>query len=452
MALITDPDLLGLGTSIIVSTANKTVQLAVAGNLTTDGVTLQCVYSRLKEDWKAQADYIKFPFPMLGITEEKFELIDGWNFADLTTRELVRTGGWAFNPAGVVQDQYAGVITLGDIGTSDQVYFQQVTGGSAANIALTGKVNQAVKIYGNFGTVDNRNYFKPFVREYQKTYGMSQLSDIGVTEMTYSVYRFPLADAADLKVIATDAVVDGTALPWSGMSIAWSTATQSRIIGAGTYGFHVIINGNSGNAEQIYTYVQRQLRKNSDIDAGAGTTIGKVANPLLRFVGDSLYTQLYTAGSGSYIDNFLTADTNRLYFTDDTATVRQFPYVAALTIQCGDNLVTDAQAKYWLYFTNDDAGDNSARDYGSTAAILVKDKDNVDITGPISGTASIQRSYDYDYNVQRGTASAAVDAPLTIVAIGLGTAQFVKATGVMARSVTNVVTLVAPLERNYKNP
>jgi hypothetical protein len=38
------------------------------------------------------------------------------------------------------------------------------------------------------------------------------------------------------------------------------------------------------------------------------------------------------------------------------------------------------------------------------------------------------------------------------VGIGLATGQYVKATGTIARSTSNSVTLTAPFERNYANP
>ncbi len=44
------------------------------------------------------------------------------------------------------------------------------------------------------------------------------------------------------------------------------------------------------------------------------------------------------------------------------------------------------------------------------------------------------------------------DAPVTIIAIGLFTAQFVITTGTLARSKSNEFTLVSALERNYANP
>ena len=78
MALITDPDLLST-TEVTFDAPNKTIQLNIAGNLSTDGVTLQCLYSYCKEEWKSgigdNVNLIKYPFPILAITEEKFELI-----------------------------------------------------------------------------------------------------------------------------------------------------------------------------------------------------------------------------------------------------------------------------------------------------------------------------------------------------------------------------------------
>jgi len=528
--LIVDPDDLNQGTEVVfdpAGTPKKTIQLIKAGNLGDEGVTLQCLYSFCKEEWKSDVSLIKFPFPFIAITEEKFELVNGWDFKDATTRNLVRIGGWALKDSGgVSEEEYAGIVTLGVIGGSDQVYYQQVTDGSATNIVLTGVVNQAVKVYGDetHGSIDYRAYFKIFVREYAKTYGMAQLSDIGVSLMTYQTYRFPLANGTDLKIIATDTVVDAQT-PYTGMSIEWFTSAQQRLIGATNYNFHVIIDGNAGTAEQIYTFFQRQLRKDTDIDAGAGTKIGKVTKGVLNFIGDSLYTLLYTTGEGSYIDDHQEIDRTRLYFTDDTGAVLQFPYAAVLSLQFGDNLKADAEAMFWAFFTNDDAGTNEGRDYGTSTAILVDTTSAVatvhrarasniatigtvsahglaigngikvsgvggtgyngnaivltvpdtthftyvntgdneaetsdtggtitrTMVGKISGASSVQFSYAYDTNVQRGAGSDGEDAPITVVGIGLGTAQFVVATGTIARSLANVVSLVAALERNYKN-
>jgi len=451
MALLTDPDDLVDGVSIIIDTAGPTIELVVAGNLTTEGVTIKCVYSKLKELWKDNADYIKYPFPMGPITDEQFEMINGWDWDGDVTRYLLRTGGWALKDAsGVSQEEWAGVITLGTIGADDQAYFLQSSGGSVVNFQLTGPVNQAVKVYGDVshGNFDYRDYLKVYCRIYQKTYAFSQLSDIGVITLSYQAYRFPIANAADAKITHNDAAM--TDSPYSGMSLIWFTSAQQRDIGGNNYDFHVIVDGNQGTAEQVYEFVQYKLRQATDIDDGAGTHIGKKTGSLLRFVGDTLYT-LAVAEGGVFIDDYQDADINRLVFTDDTGNTRTFPYTAVLTLSYGDNLKNDADAKYWVYFTNDDAGDNLGYDYGTSNAILAWNASNVSMTGLISGNTSSQLSYAFDTNSQRGISSTAVEAPVTTVAIGLNTGQFVKATGIIARSVSNAISLVAPLERNYSN-
>ena len=127
-----------------------------------------------------------------------------------------------------------------------------------------------------------------------------------------------------------------------------------------------------------------------------------------------------------------------------------FPFVSSLTLNFNSNLVSDTDAIYRVFFTNDDAGDNTGRDFGTSTAIIVQDQTDTDIAGNAT-QASLTFSYAYDANVQRGNASAAKDAPITIVAIGLGTAQWVSAVSTIQRA-DLTVSLVAPLERNYANP
>jgi hypothetical protein len=73
------------------------------------------------------------------------------------------------------------------------------------------------------------------------------------------------------------------------------------------------------------------------------------------------------------------------------------------------------------------------------------------MSGSISAQSSIQKSFNYDGNVQGGR-TAGTTPSVTVVALGLSTGQYVRAVGTIARSITNTVTLVAPLERNYLNP
>lgn len=443
MAIIIDPDFLNDGVEIVISTTAKTIRLVQTGNLTADGVTLKCVYSKCKELWKTSATYVKFPFPFVPITDEQFELVNSWDFYDDTTRYLIRTGGWAVkDTSGVSLEEWAGIISLGSIGGTDQPYFQQAIAGSATNFQRQGAVNQAVKVYGDatHGNFDYRSYFKIFAREYQKSYASSSLTDIGVTTMTYQVYRFPLANAADLKVTHDDTTVSGY-----GITITWYGSAQAIDIGGTNRYFHVLINGNNKSAEEIYEGVQRLLRQNSDIDSGAGTKTGKVTNELLQFVGDTLKTKSDSTG-GTAIINYATADINRLVFVDDSGVERTFPYTSVLTLQFGDNLKNDANAVYRVFFTSVPDGA-----YGTANAITVNDDTSTAMAGSVGGASSIARTFAYDTNVQ-GSRTAGTDAPVTVVAIGLSTGQYVKATGTIQRSAANTVSLVAALERNYSNP
>lgn len=659
--VITNPDALSAtvklttetraaSSEVFIDTVDKKIQLYIdTGNnvLTKDGVTLKCLYSFLKDRWLADSNLIKFPFPMTPITDEQFEFYNGWNLDKTTTSgpvsqtspQLIRTGGWAVKhpTTGADSERWACVISLGTLGTADQVYYQQVdtlTTDNTANFVLTNTVNQAVQFYrddngdGDTGDASEYNYsstLKLFCREWEKTYAASNLTDIGVTQLSYQAYRFPLTNAADSKLVTlnvSESAASGSAYQistaaWSGGQVTvtsnshgfqaddkvfvtgvspsgYNTTTYYTVLSAstntftyaltndpgsyssggyvsgyvfnnmnitwystgtvqsgfndppGTAYFEVVIDADrSGTldpnptAEQVYAYVQAQLRKTVNINSGTvaqstGDKIGKVVPSKLQFVGDDLYTlgqsSLY---EGVYIADYNDSDANRLHFwgyggfsstatvissiaratnivTVDTAanhgfetnqyvtivgvtgsntdfngnfkitvvdantftysqsgttesgttssaslakpaeyTNIQYPFTAILTLNFGSNLTGDADAIYRVFFTNDNAGDNTGRDFGTKDAILVNKKTGGTMSGTISGNASIAMSYDYDGNDQRGTASKGTVAPVTAVAIGLETAQYVIATGNIDRAITNAISLVAPLERNY---
>jgi hypothetical protein len=463
MAKITDPDLLLQGQEVFFNTSTLKIQLYIgtaSSTIDNGGVTLQALYSFSKEEWRTDNNLIKFPFPFVAITGEQFELTNGWDFANQTTKNLIRDAGWALKSAGVSQEEFMNITSLGlfNNASTDTAYYLQGSTQSSTNIVLPGEVNQAIKIYGasGYGGFDYRTFYKIYLREQGKVYGFYDLiNEQNISALTFKKYALPLVNSIDLKISATDSQIDanadGTAdvAPYSGMSINYFAATQSRTIGLGSYGFNVIIDGNNATAEKIYEFVQWELRQSVDIDAGAGSVIGKTAQELLQFIGDTLRTKLVTGVGGVYIDNFQPADTNRLEFTDNTGTIRTFPFVAAGTMIFNDNLQNDSNSKYFVFYTNDDAGDNTGRDFGTTQSMLINNNAGVPITGTVSGLPSIGFDYDYDGNVQRGAASAATNAPFTAVALGLSTAQYVVTTGSITRSTANVINFVAALERNY---
>ena len=628
MALITDPDNLNQGTEVDFDTTLKTITLNIAGNLSNDGVTLKALYSFCKEEWKDFANLIAVEFPFVPITDESYELVEGWDFADDASRYLIRTGGWAVkNTSGAFTQKWAGIVGLGTIEANDQLYFNQ--GQGAVNIQLTGQVNQAVQIYddpngdGNltdgFGGDggDRTGVFTLFVREQAQTYDSANLVSIGVSALDSQAYRFPINTGGDTKISASDNTIDTTApytdatnqftatdisfttnntittagaVDFSGltagdkiivttasglndgtyevstanattitvtttdiqtetagaagsvtvaqtlMSISYYSSPQARTISGASYNFGVIIDAAGGTAEEVYEFVQRQLRRNIDINAETtgGDVIGKTTDELLEFVGNDLKVAEAVSGiasvnpegggTGVFIENFQAADTNRLFFVDNLGATVQFDFVAVTTLSFNPNLTNDTDAIFRVFFTTNPAGN-----YGTSSAVIVHANDKVESTdisftatdtittagavdfgvfaageyiqvensasnngffkiasittvtnpndtitvdttfstianesagaavditqaamGDINGNATIQFDFNYDNN-QQGGRTQATDAPITVVAIGLQTGQFVSTETTIERTVTNSASLVAPLERNYEN-
>jgi len=461
MAKLVDPDDLNQGTEITITPGpSGTLTLNPgSGNLIyADGVTGQCVYSFLKEEWKTDSNLIKFPFPMIAITEEQFELIDAWNWADQTTKNTIRDAGWALkNGAGVSREEYMNLTTLGSFvdSNNDRAYYVQSTptsAGTPVDTVFAGEVNQAIKIFGNtnYGNFDYRDNFNIWLREYAKTYDQYDLlTEQNLTVLTYKKYALPLSNALDVKITHTDAqVLSGAA--YQDIFVQYYLAPQPRTIGSSSYNFHVIIDGDNQVAEIIYEKVQYLLRQTTNINFNALTSAaypirGDIADKLLTFIGDTLRTNYVAGWGGTYIDNFFTQDINRLEFTDDTETIQTFPYTATGVLAFNDNLVNDTDAEYWMFFTS-----IGASAYGTADAILVENTNNVTISG-LASAAEISWTFDYDGNVQGGR-TPATDANVTVVAIGLNTAQFVRTTSTITRATNQTISLVAALERNYSNP
>lgn len=449
MALITDPDDLNQGTEITINSGVKTLTLNIAGNLSNDGVTGQALYSFLKEEWKNDASLIPYPFPMVSITPEQFEFVEDWVPANDSTRNLLRSCGWReITAADVIEREYMGIVSLGNIDSSSQPYYAFSSDTAATDFDFTGPVNQGIQTYGDAsnGNFDKRSdTLTVFIRTQGNTYDSATSTSIGLTGLNYIANRFPLAEDTDLKITASDSDIQNNA-PYTGMTIRLYPSAQTRTIGGVSYNFGVIIDGNGGTAEQIYEFVQYQLRQSTDIDIDGGqANIGNLQDEMVEFIGDTLKTKLINNGDGGgggvFIDDYQDADVNRLVFVDSTGTERTFPFVASGSLIFNVNASNDSDLVYRMFFTSG---------FGTGSAILVEDNDGVDISGNLGGASSIPFTFDYDNNVQGGR-TAGTDANVTVVAIGLDTAQYVAAEGTITRATGQNISLVAPLERNYSN-
>lgn len=139
--------------SVFFDTATREIKLLEQGNLSTDGVTLQALYSFIKEEWKDDSTLVPFDFPMVGITPEQFEFVEDWKPADDATRKLIRTGGWReYDSNDTLIREWVGIITLGTFeDVADNAYYQVGTDPTdttaAVNFSFAGPVNEPIKSF-----------------------------------------------------------------------------------------------------------------------------------------------------------------------------------------------------------------------------------------------------------------------------------------------------------------
>jgi hypothetical protein len=196
-----------------------------------------------------------------------------------------------------------------------------------------------------------------------KTFAQQGLANALATQLSNRAFIFGLGCVPDADITATDATIDGSA-PYTGMTITFHSTPQSRgaatLVG-GARNFGIIIEGNSGTKNEIYEFVQRQLRKATDIDADADTAIGRTIDGLLRFNGTTLEfgsvdggltfpTNPDGGGSGVYCDNVAAADANNVAFWDNLGVLRTNKETIAITLDFNQILIDDTVAEADLFF------------------------------------------------------------------------------------------------------
>jgi len=424
-------------------TANKTIELTENGTFTFfDGVTGQCLFSKIKEVLIADSNIIKYDPPVLEmIHDESLELVYGWTFKNAATLKSIRDCGVAYvNSAGVPTAKYACIVTLGTVTagtTSSDMYFAQSSATDATTATFTHLhtadsfgVNELVQFYSDTngdGTPDYdlSSYFKVFLRRGGYTFDESNNTEIGYPAITYKKYNFPITHAVDAGVTKDDTTVDG----YTGMSITWYATAQSASLGTnGPYNYHVVINGNNHTYDEIYSWVQRQLRLTSDIDADiTNVRTGTVAAALVRMDGSTLKTIYQPTVGGVHISNLAAASYNNVAEADDTQAMRTYPYTAAITLEFDSYLQADiGVAKFWIY---------DAATYPGAGATLLKDASNNDMTGTITQPTA---GFSYAWTADKNWIG---------IAVGDNDAKIAIASGTIEQSTGNKGVFVAGKER-----
>lgn len=154
------------------TTNNGSCAILEKGNVSSDGVTGQAIYSFAMQEWKDDDFLIaNSPFPMLSIDADAGKYIIGQDISgnnngatwldnvthSIRTRKLLRNAGWdEVNATGVTIARYVGVITLGSFEdtANDTAYYQfgtDTTVDDTVDFDFAGPVNEAVQFYDLIG-------------------------------------------------------------------------------------------------------------------------------------------------------------------------------------------------------------------------------------------------------------------------------------------------------------
>ena len=362
MAKITSYTDLTDGTEMNVSLAGSTVGLAIAGNLSTDGVTCQSVSTALGSLWKTGATHNRYRYPIfqtVGELASLMELRGGWTLLDATTLTLLRDGGVRYRSGyeadATVTKEWCCLVQSGAFADAGaQAYVLLDTDTVPVNLNFTDEFNELVKIYDSAGD-DDRGGLKVYCRSEGYTYGYY---DLVVSQELSTIrpvsYLVPMTTVADTHWSTTDAAIAADAVVssagrWyitpaggtsSGTGVAddvgvtdWTAFSGERDVDGTYYAYNKIIDGNSGTKEQIWEFQQYRLRQTSDIDANAGVAQrGDTSPALLSWDGDTLVT-----ATGVFVDNVQGAEESEYIFTDVGGAERSIVFVPTFTINCVDS-------------------------------------------------------------------------------------------------------------------
>ena len=236
---------------------------------------------------------------------------------------------------------------------------------------------------------------------------------------------------------------DGTSPTFNGADDGTGVLTPSyghlRDVGGVTYSYNWRLFGNNGSLAQCFQFLQRELRRATDIDGSNTTSRGDITDLLMTFASPNGTTL------NLIIDNVDPAEKNNLTQQDSTGTNRNFPFLVTLRIALNSNITNAATNKVVVFFSDVTEGADDRLGFGTANATIVQDENSVDMVA--TDQTSSPKDFVYDY-----TAGGAVNRDITVVCITDDTGQYVQTEAILTRDNIVNVSLVAGLERNYSNP
>ena len=190
----------------------------------------------------------------------------------------------------------------------------------------------------------------------------------GTDQGTHTISGTPVDNAGTLEITLTSAL---TATE-SNLSFTMDRATPL-----------------TADKNEIYEKVHYQLRQDADIDETANVVTGRTADDLAVFVGPDMRlgslspTNPNGGGSGVLIEGFDANDTNNMFFFDNGGTSRNYPFVAAGTLNFSQTLVDDTDGEFWLFY------EYTTRTSPTDGATVGPSTDTYDLESPGSGLPAL---------------------------------------------------------------
>ena len=321
----------------------------------------------------------------------------------------------------------AGIASIRHQTDAPNFFFDITEEGGAANEPFLYEFSAGAPDYQVYYNYDN--YFKIYNREKARTYAEQAISQVGVTQINYQAYRIPLATSIDSNlqtagVDISDTTLGATGDTYTGIAVSFHQTPVQYTVGGTTYNFNVTIDANQKSITNVYQYVQGLLRTpdrttdtsgpggssagvaytsmNSLSAVGFGTDdrgarneygndlrVGKTEEPLLEFIGNTLYAKLRndiyseTGGAvnyGVYIKNVSSGQLTDVVYYDNTGNTRTEPFVSSYNIVFNTNLNADDDARFWIFFNTDETVPGITTTFGLQDTGVVGVSDGIDAT------------------------------------------------------------------------
>lgn len=253
-----------------------------------------------------------------------------------------------------------------------------------------------------------------------------------IVKLSPSSTVLTLIDEETVTANATDttASIDGNITGDSGIV---------RTINAVAYPFHWRVFANGASLAQLFQFIQRELRRTTDIDASSGIARGDITDLLMTFASPNGVTL------DMFPDDLSTSELNNVTYTDLSGDSRNNAFLVGITFDVNANLISSTNKRLVAYFTSVPSGD-----FGTNSAVIVDDSSGSDMDFTVI-SADIETTFDYTNNSQGGR-TPNTDAAITVVALGDSQAQHILTTALVTRVNSLVIAVGNALERNYSNP